>query len=69
MNPKYPTLPNPRRPVSSYVTAGSLPTWEQVPRHCQQELVLALTALLLRQPELHPLLAMEMQGRRYEPQQ
>lgn len=69
MNPKNPTLPNPLQPVSAYVIDGSLPTWEQVPLRCQQELVLALAGLLLHRPELHPFLEMEVQGARHDSEQ
>ena len=52
-----------------YMIAGGLPAWEQVPQRYQQELVLALAALLLHCPELHPLLEMETQGVRHELEQ
>ena len=61
MNPKNnPAVLAASQSVSAYVTAGSLPAWEQVPPHCQQELVLALAALLLHDPDLQALL--ETQG-------
>lgn len=56
MNPKNLTFPDSQQTVSAYLTAGSLPTWEQVPQNCQQELILALVTLLLRLPELQTLL-------------
>jgi hypothetical protein len=59
MNPKNPILSRPYPTASAYVTAGSLPAWEQVPARCQQELILALAALLLHLPELQPLLSPE----------
>ena len=68
MKPKNPNLANPPQPVSAYVIAGSLPVWEQVPQRYQQELVMSLAALLLHRPELHPLLQMETQGARHEPE-
>ena len=69
MKPKNPTLVSLTQPVSAYMIAGSLPAWEQVPQRYQQELVLALAALLLHCLELHPLLGMETQGVRHELEQ
>ena len=34
----------------------SLPRWEEIPQRYQQELILALAALLMQQPELQVLL-------------
>jgi hypothetical protein len=62
MKPKNPTLPEPNLSVCAYVTAGSLPAWEQVSPQRQQELVQALAALLLHLPELQPLLEREAVG-------
>jgi hypothetical protein len=59
MKPKNTTLPEPNLSVRAYVTAGSLPAWEQVSAQRQQELIQALAALLLHLPELQPLLEME----------
>jgi hypothetical protein len=35
MNPKNPILSHPYPAASAYVTAGSLPAWEQVPAGSQ----------------------------------
>ena len=48
-------------PVSSlaiqpYLVAGSLPRWEELPPERQQELIQALAALLMGQPQLQTLL-------------
>jgi len=60
MNPKNLSLPHPCPTASAYVTAGSLPAWEQVPPRCQQELITALATLLVQLPELRPLLSLEV---------
>lgn len=41
--------------LSQYITAGSLPEWEQIPPGCKRELVLTLANLLLDLPELQAL--------------
>jgi hypothetical protein len=41
--------------VSEYITAGSLPDWEQVPPDCLQELVQTLACLLVGLPEVQQL--------------
>lgn len=41
--------------LSQYITAGSLPEWEQFPPGCKRELVLTLANLLLDLPELQAL--------------
>ena len=48
-------------PVSSlaiqpYLVGGSLPRWEELPPERQQELIQALAALLMGQPQLQNLL-------------
>ena len=61
MNPKTPTVSDLSQAVNTYVVAGSLPVWEQMSQPCQQELILALAALLLHLPEIQPLLGQEGQ--------
>jgi hypothetical protein len=64
MNPKNQIFPDPPQTMSVYMTAGSLPSWEQVPPNCQQELILALVSLVLHLPELQSLLEVQ-----HEPEQ
>jgi hypothetical protein len=49
---------------ASQALAESLPRWEELPPDCQQELIQALAALLLRQPATQALLET-----RHEPEQ
>ena len=37
------------------IPAQAVPQWEQLPRECQQELIQALAALLLRLPQVQAL--------------
>lgn len=41
--------------LSQYITAGSLPSWEQIPQACRRELVLTLAGVLISLPELQAL--------------
>lgn len=47
-----PALPD----LNSSEVKKSLPSWEELPRHCQQELIQGLAVLLEQQPELQALL-------------
>jgi hypothetical protein len=50
-----PAQPAAQPALSQYITAGSLPEWEQLPPGCKRELVLTLANLLLDLPELRAL--------------
>jgi hypothetical protein len=54
-NQPKPIFLNPLLPVSEYITAGSLPRWEQMPPACQQELIHTLASLLMGLPEVRGL--------------
>jgi hypothetical protein len=49
MNPTAPIVPRIEIP------AQAVPHWEQLPRECQNELIQALAALLLRLPQVQRL--------------
>jgi hypothetical protein len=56
MNDSNLILPHSIIPVSTFLVSGSLPTWEQLPREHQHELVQALATLLMQLPQLQILL-------------
>jgi hypothetical protein len=51
---QHPIFPMPQT-VCEYITAGSLPQWEQLPPKSQQELVQALATLLAGLPQVRAL--------------
>lgn len=56
MNEHEPIVLLPPCPISVYLVMGSLPSWEQVPQRCQQELITALAALLIQLPDIQTVL-------------
>jgi len=56
MNQSNPIVPPFQQPLSDYLVSGDLPTWEQIPPDCQQELIQTLADLLVKLPEIHALL-------------
>jgi hypothetical protein len=55
MNPPNPILPHCPHPAHPYRISGSLPTWDQLPRERQLELIQALAALLISLPKVQAL--------------
>jgi len=45
-------VPNFQADMRQYITAGSLPSWEQIPQAYKRELVLPLAGVLKSPPEL-----------------
>jgi hypothetical protein len=59
MNEHEPIVLLPQCPVNVYLVAGSLPTWEQIPFRCQQELITALAALLMHLSDITTMLEVD----------
>jgi hypothetical protein len=56
MNDPNLILPHSQFPINNFLISGSLPSWDQIPKSHQQELILALANLLIQLPQLHHLL-------------